>query len=496
MGALLCFTMRASRSSILRARVPAVLHIRVLRAHARVLHARIPAAARLRPAAARPIPAATRPIPAATRPIPAATRPIPAATRPIPAATRPIPAATRLPTVLALALAAALCGCGKTLPSTPKASQRTIVPVSREGVAGVATKNTTRLGGADPATDAAAVALAVYPGLTPATRPQAVALVDERDWPAALVASALAGAPLKAPLLYSKGSELPEVSAQALRTLSPTGASSLGGAQVLQVAASAGDMPGLSGNADLRAFRTLAVSDADPYALAVRVQRLLATSTGRTPRQVIVASADGPPAQAMPAAGLAAESGAPILLVSTTSVPAATATALAHLHRPAIYVVGSTAAVSNTVLVHLAHFGPVQRIISPVGHIARGDVVGNSVAVALYNNNGFGWGVDEPGHGLAFLSALDPLDAPAAAPLSANGDYAPPLLLEGPTGVPKVLSEYLAGIRGGYSKSSPAYPATHGGNYNHGWLIGDESTISARTQAELDTMLEIAPQSE
>ena len=34
------------------------------------------------------------------------------------------------------------------------------------------------------------------------------------------------------------------------------------------------------------------------------------------------------------------------------------------------------------------------------------------------------------------------------------------------------------------------------GAYNHGWLIGDESAISARTQAELDGLLEIAPQAE
>jgi hypothetical protein len=118
------------------------------------------------------------------------------------------------------------------------------------------------------------------------------------------------------------------------------------------------------------------------------------------------------------------------------------------------------------------------------------------VAVALYSNAGFGWAADEPGHGLAFASALRPLDAPAAAPLAASGDYAPLLLLEGPTGVPKVLSEYLTGIRGGYSTSSPTYAPAHGGNYNHGWLIGDEATISATTQAELDAMLEIAPQSE
>jgi hypothetical protein len=29
--------------------------------------------------------------------------------------------------------------------------------------------------------------------------------------------------------------------------------------------------------------------------------------------------------------------------------------------------------------------------------------------------------------------------------------------------------------------------------YNHGWLIGDESAISALAQAEIDSVLEVAP---
>ena len=82
---------------------------------------------------------------------------------------------------------------------------------------GLATKNTTRLGGADPIADAAAVALAVNPGLTPATRPAAVVLVDARNWTAALAASALASAPLGAPLLYSEGDTLPAISGRRWR---------------------------------------------------------------------------------------------------------------------------------------------------------------------------------------------------------------------------------------------------------------------------------------
>ena len=31
------------------------------------------------------------------------------------------------------------------------------------------------------------------------------------------------------------------------------------------------------------------------------------------------------------------------------------------------------------------------------------------------------------------------------------------------------------------------------GVYNHGWIIGDESAISAAVQARIDTLLEIQP---
>src|SRR5947209_2574115 len=116
-----------------------------------------------------------------------------------------------------LALGGAAGACGKaalrhgaleTLPG-PSTSPR-------QGAIALVTKNTTRLGAADAAADAAAVALAVYPGLTAATRPQAVVLVDDRNWPAAVAAAALAGAPLGAPLLYAHGDGLPDASAHAL----------------------------------------------------------------------------------------------------------------------------------------------------------------------------------------------------------------------------------------------------------------------------------------
>jgi hypothetical protein len=397
--------------------------------------------------------------------------------------------------LLALLLGAALAGCGKSLPAEGQgrgAAVTTVAGTNQLEASGLATSNTTRLGGANPVADAAAVALATNPGLTPATRPQAVVLVNDRDWPAALAAAALASAPLRAPLLYSEGNTLPSLSAQALAALKPTGATLLEGAQVIEVGTSVA-LPG---------YRTSKLIGSTPDVLAGEVEHLVGAIHGGPPHRVIVVGAAGPPALAMPAAGLAAESGAPILPVDAVGVPPATGRVLARLHRPVIYVVGPPAAVSHAVLAELTRFGRVRRIYPGPGAVGSGgpgssgeDPADNAIAVARYSDGTFGWGVDQSGHGLAFASASRPLDAPAAAPLSASGDYAPLLLLERPDQVPPVLREYLSDIQPAYvAAPGSEYPAVRG-SYNHGWLIGDGGAITATVQAELDTMLEITPQS-
>jgi hypothetical protein len=204
---------------------------------------------------------------------------------------------------------------------------------------------------------------------------------------------------------------------------------------------------------------------------------------------VIVLPAEASTALQMPAAGLSAESGAPILFAGARGVPPATAAVLTRLLRPAIYVIGAGALGART-LGALAHFGAV----TPIGAgTAREGPAENAIAISRFTDGTFGWGVKEPGHGLVFASSSRPLDGPAAAPLSASGQYGPLLLLESPSSVPPALAHYLSDIQPAYA-SAPRYQPVHG-SYNHGWLIGDERAISALTQAELDSMLEIAPRS-
>lgn len=373
--------------------------------------------------------------------------------------------------VIALALCAALAGCGKALsPPAVEHSAGPVAAVGAHGAGGLSTKNTTRLGGSDSTIDAAAVALAVYPGPTATTRPRMVVLIDGGDWPAALAASVFAGAPLHAPLLYGSGGTLPEASAQALSTLAPTGAAALSGTQVLRI----GEGGAPSG------YLARSITGKDAGALAVAIERVSSALHGRTPSRVIVTAADGAPALTMPAAGLSAQTGAPILFVERSGIPPSTAAELARLGKSSIYLVGPSTVVSESVARKLERFGSVTRI-------AGATPATNAIAVARFTEGSFGWGVVEPGHGLVFANAARPFDGPAAAALSATGDYAPLLLLESPDQLPAALGGYLSDLQPGSPPSGPVH-----GVYNHGWLIGDESAISATTQARLDSILEIS----
>ena len=111
----------------------------------------------------------------------------------------------------------------------------------------------------------------------------------------------------------------------------------------------------------------------------------------------------------------------------------------------------------------------------------------NAIEFARYSDGSFGWNVVDPGHGLVFATTQRPLDAAAAAPLSASGTYGPLLLVTAANALPAPLQDYLLDIQPGYDRDPVR------GVYNHGWMIGDESAISVDVQARIDTLLEIQP---
>jgi hypothetical protein len=386
----------------------------------------------------------------------------------------PIRPIRHLPVFLAMALLA-LAGCGGSGSGRPGGDNG--APVSGgdgERTPGLdfpafATKNTTRVAGTDPAADAAGVARAVYSARSRDTRPQAVSLVDVGDWRTAISAAQLMAQPLRAPVLFSEGEELPEPTEAALEALTPTGAPQAGGAQVLRMGAA----PAPQG------LKATDVKGADPAALARGIDRLATSASGAPSEDVVVAPADAP-AFAMPAAGWAAKSGDPVLWAGRNSLPPATRAAIQAHERPRIYVLGPPSAISEDVERELRRLGTTKRI-------AGSDPVENAIAFARFQDGDFGWNVVDPGHGLVFASTGRTAEAASAAPLSASGTYGPLLLLPDADALPETLQNYLLDIQPGY-QTDPVR-----GVYNHGWLMGDEKAISLDVQARIDSLLEIQP---
>lgn len=361
---------------------------------------------------------------------------------------------------------------------TPHAAQQIGFPA-------IATKNTTRVAGADPVADAAGIALAVYPSQGKGTHPSVVTIAPTNSWQAALASAVLMAPPIKAPVLLSGGSSLPSATSDALGALAPAGSGTTAGAQVIAV----GDVPPPSG------VRTVKIPGASPYALAAAIDRFASAAAGKTSPDVMIASAEAP-AYAMPAAGFAAESGDPILFVSGSDIPRATRQALLAHQSPHIYVVGPPSVIPGSLVAQLKRYGTVKR----VG--AQGPAA-NAVAFAAYRDppcpvgqpcahvpGSFGWALRSPGHGYVLVNSSRPLDAAAAAPLSASGQFAPLLLIDDPTSLPSpVLNYFLNYATPGYTQEGPTAAV-----YNHGWVIGDPQTVSVGVQAEMDTLLEAVPQ--
>jgi hypothetical protein len=337
------------------------------------------------------------------------------------------------------------------------------------GYPAFATNNTTRIGGSDPATNAAAVALAVFPSTEPDQRPTAVTLVGEDDWQGAIAAAVLMASPLRAPLLISSSDGAPDPTSEALSALDPQGGSSSGGASAFAI----GDVAVPDG---AKATKV----PAGPGAVeAAAIAKLRDRLFGSPPAHVVIApSAD--PELAAPAAAWAARSGDPVLFAGTDELPAATETALKRHAGAPIFVLGPPSAISSDVLQKIA------KIDKRVKRVSGKSAVANAIAFARYGDGDFGWNVNDPGHGFVLARSDAAIEAAVAAPLSASGTWGPLLLTDSAAKVPAELRSYFLDVKPGYT-TDPTRAF-----YNHVWVIGDQEAIDVNQQAEVNGLAELA----
>jgi hypothetical protein len=354
-------------------------------------------------------------------------------------------------------------------PAPPVAVKEEEQPKAPEelGFPGFATKNTTRVGGDDATADAAGVALATFPSVGGVDRPAAVTLVESSDWAAGIAASVLVSEPIRAPVLLSERDDVPEQTETALDALDPPGSADTRDAQAFRI----GDAEAPS---DLRAT---GVRGTDAAQVADAVDKLR-ERLGRPPEHILLVSVENP-AFAMPAAAWAARSGDPVLFVQRDRVPAPTLEALKRHKDTPVFLLGPDSVASEKVVNEVEKVSPaVQRISGP-------DPVTNAIAFARHQAGSFGWNIADPGHGLVIANASQPLDAAAAAPLSASGKWGPLLLTRSSDVVPPPLRGFLLDIKPGY-RSDPTRAF-----YNHAWLIGNNDAVGVGFQAQVDDLLEL-----
>jgi hypothetical protein len=342
-------------------------------------------------------------------------------------------------------------------------------PGDEVGPLTVATRNTTRIGGADPTADAAGVALAAYPPADPDGGPRIAVLAPADSWQSALAAGSLAADPIGAPILLGASDEIPGFTAEALAALDPTGIKRLGGVDAVAI-----------GNvAAPQELNALDLPGGEPAEVAKQIDRLRERLGGRAePAHIVVASSTQGPF-AMPAAAWAARSGDPIVFADGDQVPETTIDVIKRHPDAAVYVLGPESVIGK---------GALKKLEKAAGRAIRvgdEDPVSNAIEFARFVDGDFGWNIIDPGHGFAIANTGRPADAAAAALLAAGGKPGPLLLTDSADQLPEALGAFLLDTKPGFA-DDPTRAV-----YNHIWLLGDAAAISPQLQAEIDALTEL-----
>lgn len=376
----------------------------------------------------------------------------------------------------AMALALAGCELGDSGGLTGLNGNSSAEDFSRgTGSPALATKNTIRIPGEDPIGNAAGAALTVYPSTSAATRPKLVTVVGENDWRAAIAMSVLSARPVGAPMLISENDGVPDVTESAIKALNPAGITVPGRAVKPKAL--------VAGNVEVpEKLPRINLVNTNYEKLSLSVDALWITLNGGRPaEEVIITTADPKLARfALPAGPLAAATGSPVFFTEKNQIPLSTLRAISAHGKPRIYVVGPPRAVSDTVLKRLKRYGRVTRIGGPTP-------TSNATEVALFSDpqSVWGWGIDNPGHGLVIMNSHREMDVAAATSLSSGAAYGPLLLNSNPATLDKPLENYLLDIQPGYIDN----PAN--GVYNRAWLLGDATALSSGLQAQVDKLTQI-----
>lgn len=336
------------------------------------------------------------------------------------------------------------------------------------------TKNVTRINEEQTTRAATLVSQTIWPATHKENQPGTVILVPEGQWQISMASADLIHHPNNGPVLFTKKDAVPQETLDEIKRLRPVGNED--GTQIMVM----GDV---SENVlkQLEEYKVQHIEGTDPAKFAADIDRVYAEVAGEVPESVIIVSPEEKSKLfSLPAVNWIAHMPEPVLFVNKDDIPEATLAALeVRKKKPNMYILGPESVISKKVEEQLSEIGTVTRI-------AGEDPVSNAISFAQFKDQdtGFGWGMNEPGHGLSFVSTETPELAIAAAPFSHLGKHAPLIWLE--NGQPhEDIYKFLASIRPTFTNNPQDGP------FNHAFMTGTFDQISFKTQGIIDEKLEI-----
>lgn len=336
------------------------------------------------------------------------------------------------------------------------------------------TKNVMRIDTNNQIEAAVRVSQTIWPATHDENRPGVVILAPGNNWQAAVAASNLIHRPNDGPVLYYGKKGISNLTMNEIKRLNPKGNPE--GTQIIFFGEADKKI-----QKDLKGYKVEYVKGETPAELGKNTDEKYTEISGAVPKSVVVISGDNEDLLfSLPALNWVSHMPEPPLFVTSNDIPDATREALKKRNGQAnLYIVGPESAVSGKVASELSQYGKVTRI-------AGETPAANSIAFAKFKDQetGFGWGMTEPGHGLALVSTSTPQLAAAAGPFAHKGKHGPMLFLQNGQ-VTNELYQFLALIKPTFEKD----PTT--GSYNYAFLLGTFDKVPFRTQGIIDEKLEI-----
>ena len=343
------------------------------------------------------------------------------------------------------------------------------------------TVNTTRLPYQSPVELSVAVSRLLWPTAASPLLPKVIILAPENLFPYSFMASSLIHDPVMGNKLLMPTDELPALTFEEIRRINPQGAAGL--PPVILVGPFEENV--IQGVEDA-GYPVLHIMGKNVFATAASVARLrreIPPASPDGPVSLMLVSADNP-FDGMAVSYYAAHSGVPVLFTYPDRLPRATAAVLEEMKDKYVYIIGTRRTIAQNVI------SEVNAIIEkPARHIAGRNPYVTAIEFAAYHDpeSGFGWNRNRKGRGDAFSYAcIDCWElATAGSSLAHRGKHTPLLLVED-NRLTAPVQDYLDLLR-------PPHRVPPRPPFMHGFILGDETIISRKLQAEIDAHMQMAP---